>query len=315
VKQVVGIDLGGTKVAAGVVSEDGHIHRVLREAVILNRGPSGLIEQLARIIRELQRSFPNIQGVGLASAGPLDPATGRLLDPTNLHGKNERWGEVPLSSLLAREVVLPVRLENDAAAAALAEGWKGAGVGVRNFVVMTLGTGLGVGVVANGNLLRSGRGLHPEVGHVYLRAGDISAPCGCGNYGCAEAFLSGVNFTRRVASQWLEPDLTGEQLVRRARAGDQRCEEALAEYADYFSQMITTLVVLFSPEKILISGGFSEATDLFLPMAFDKIRTQLSTRRIGIDLLPEIGLAKLGSETGLLGGAYVALFHESISGC
>ncbi|MBK9039268.1 MAG: ROK family protein [Bdellovibrionales bacterium] len=248
-KQVVGIDLGGTKVAAGVVSEDGHIHRVLREAVILNRGPSGLIEQLARIIRELKRSFPNIQGVGLASAGPLDPATGRLLDPTNLHGKNERWGEVPLSSLLAREVVLPVRLENDAAAAALAEGWKGAGVGVCNFVVMTLGTGLGVGVIANGNLLRSGRGLHPEVGHVYLRAGDISAPCGCGNYGCAEAFLSGVNFTRRVASQWLEPDLTGEQLVRRARAGDQRCEEALAEYANYFSQMITTLSSSFRPRR------------------------------------------------------------------
>lgn len=314
-KQVVGIDLGGTKVAAGVVSEDGHIHRILREGVILNRGPSGLIEQIARIIKELQRSFPKIQGVGLASAGPLDPATGRLLDPTNLHGKNERWGEVPLSSLLAREVVLPVRLENDAAAAALAEGWKGAGVGVRNFVVMTLGTGLGVGVIANGNLLRSGRGLHPEVGHVYLRAGDISAPCGCGNYGCAEAFLSGVNFTRRVASQWLEPNLTGEQIVGRARAGDQRSEEALAEYADYFSQMITTLVVLFSPEKILISGGFSEATDLFLPMALDKMRTQLSTRRIGIDLLPEIGLAKLGLETGLLGGAYVALFHESISGC
>lgn len=314
-KQVVGIDLGGTKVSAGVVSEDGHIHRVLRESVILHRGPSGLIEQLARITNELHMSFPNIQGVGLASAGPLDPANGRLLDPTNLHGKHERWGEVPLSSLLAKEVALPVRLENDAAAAALAEGWKGSGVGVRNFVVMTLGTGLGVGVVANGSLLRSGRGLHPEVGHVYLRAGDISAPCGCGNYGCAEAFLSGVNFTRRLASQWREPDLTGEQLVIRARAGDQRTEEALAEYAHYFSQMITTLVVLFSPEKILISGGFSEATDLFLPMALDKIRIQLSTRRIGIDLLPEIGLAKLGLETGLLGGAYVALFHESISGC
>lgn len=307
-KQVIGIDLGGTKVVVGAVSGRGDLDHVIKEKVILEQGPSGLIAQLARMVLEVRGICPGVTAVGLASAGPLDPLTGRWLDPTNLRAEGSpHWGAIPIGPLLSAQVGLPVHLENDAAAAALAEAWLGAGKDCENFVLMTLGTGLGVGVIANGQLLRSGRGLHPEVGHVYLKAGDPSAPCGCGNFGCAEAFLSGTNFTRRWAQRWHEPSLTGEDLVEGARRGEKKYLEAFREYSALFADMITTLAVLFCPEKILISGGFCEAVDLFLPTSHQLIELQLKSRRQGVDLLPEIEVAQLGSHTGLLGGAYVAL--------
>lgn len=214
---------------------------------------------------------------------------------------------VPLTKPISQEMGIPVGLENDAAAAVLAEHWLGGARGCDNAVMMTLGTGLGVGVIANGELLRSGRGLHPEVGHVFLHQGDQTAPCGCGNYGCAEAYLSGRNFSRRCAQLWGESGLTGEELVRRAQFGDEKALKAFDEYADYFAAMVSSLVVLFSPERILISGGFSESHSLFLDRARTQLEKLLSRRRQGVDLFPEISLSQLGAETGLLGGAYVGL--------
>lgn len=207
---------------------------------------------------------------------------------------------------LSKALSLPVQLENDAAAAVLAEHWLGGARNCQNAVMMTLGTGLGVGVLANGKLLRSGRGLHPEVGHVFLNYGDQTAPCGCGNFGCAEAYLSGTNFSRRCAVLWGESELSGEELVARAK-GEARAVKAFAEYAHSFAAMVTTLVVLFSPEKILISGGFSDSHFLFLDQSQPHIRDLLARRRQGVDLYPEIGLSQLGADTGLLGGAFVAL--------
>src|SRR5690606_33995027 len=118
---------------------------------------------------------------------------GELLNPTNLTTQGQKWGVVPLTKQVGRRLKLKVKLESDAAAAVLAEHWVGAGRRIKNLVVVTLGTGVGLGVMANGEIVRSGRNLHTEGGHIMLHPEDKIYPCGCGNYGCAEAFLSGRN--------------------------------------------------------------------------------------------------------------------------
>lgn len=304
---VIGVDLGGTKLAMGVVDGRGKVVTSVREPVFLSQGPQGLIEQIAKMAQTLIHSHGPVAAVGIASAGPLDPQTGVLLDPTNLHESGSHWGVVPLAAPLSQRLNLPVKVENDAAAAALAEGWVGSAVQCENYVMMTLGTGLGVGVIANGQLVRSGRHLHPEVGHVFLNYDDRTAPCGCGNFGCAEAYLAGRNFALRCGRLWGEESLTGERLVAMARLGERRALDAFGEYARYFAAMVTTLVVQFSPERILIAGGFSEAKDVFLPAAEGILKHLLSRRRQGVDLLPKIQLSGLGPHAGVLGGAWVAL--------
>ncbi|MCC7403504.1 MAG: ROK family protein [Bdellovibrionales bacterium] len=310
--KVIGVDLGGTKLAMGVVTSQGQILDSIREPVQLSQGPQGLISQIAELAEALSKKFGPVEGLGIASAGPLDPRAGVLLDPTNLHEAGQAWGVVPLAEPLKKRLKIAVSIENDAAAAALAEQWLGSNRHCQNSVMMTLGTGLGVGVIANGQLVRSGRHLHPEVGHVFLHYGDSTAPCGCGNFGCAEAYLSGRNFSERCAREWGEKNLTGEELVSRARAGEARALKAFAAYADYFAAMVTILVVQFSPERIVIAGGFSEAKDLFLTQALEKLKTLLSRRRQGVDLFPQIEVSSLGAQAGVLGGAYVAL-HSSLS--
>ncbi len=304
---VIAIDLGGTKVLVGVVDPEGQVKDVQRESIELDHGPVGVLNQLARIILQLKQTHPDVSAVGLASAGPLNPEMGCWLDPTNLRLQGEKhWGEFFIAPLLQEKVNLPVFLENDAAAAARAEQWLGEGKGCAHFVLLTLGTGLGVGVIVNNQLVRSGRGLHPEVGHVFLHAGDKTAPCGCGNFGCAEAYLSGTNFTRRWSYEWREPNLTGEILVHKAKKGEQKYLKAFNDYSERLAQLVSTLVVLYAPEKVILSGGFSSASDLFLPQTREKLHLLLASRRVGIDLMPELLTSSLGGNSGLLGGAHLA---------
>ncbi|MCB0363061.1 MAG: ROK family protein, partial [Bdellovibrionales bacterium] len=122
----------------------------------------------------------------------------------------------------------------------------------------------------------------------------------------------GANFARRWAVKWEDSHLTGERLVEGARSGEKKYREVFHEYSLFFAYMVNALVVLYSPEKIFISGGFSEASDLFLPEAQRQLVELLSSRRKGIDLLPEISTARLGLATGLIGGAFIALRAQRV---
>lgn len=303
-KSVLAFDLGGTKIAAAAVDENGQILREVREKVTFDQGPEGLFEQMARMGQDLCTQYKCTAGA-IASAGPLDPRKGLLLDPTNFKTNGQSWGVVSLVDEVKRRLMLPLYLENDAAAAALAERWKGAGQNSENAVVITLGTGIGVGVIANGQLVRSGRYLHPEGGHIIVESEKKEALCGCGNYGCAEAYLSGTNFAALMGSQWGEK-LTGEEIVARARDGDAKASQAFEDYGRRLAQFMRTLIVLFSPEVIILSGGFSMAADLYLPKASAVLSELMERRRQGVDLLPEIKLSPFRQEAGLLGAAWVA---------
>ncbi|MGE3263188.1 MAG: ROK family protein [Bacteriovoracia bacterium] len=304
--KVIGIDLGGTKVAAGVVDSEGKIFFEQRVSTELGGGWPRLKKQLLTLCRELQKNHSGIKAIGIGSAGPLHAPSGRLLDPTNFG-----WSKpltVAIASQLEQSLNLPVRLENDAAAAVLAERWRG-GAG-DNCVVLTLGTGLGMGVIANGKLVRGGRELHPEGGHILLRPGDTSAPCGCGNLGCAEAYLSGKNFTARVASSLGKPALSTLEILEMAKSGNPEVLVFLKEYSELLAVYLQNLVVLYYPEKVILTGSFANAHPLFLPQAETHLRVLLARRLKTLPLLPKIRISRLGNRAGVLGAAFVALHSK-----
>ncbi len=307
-KKVLAYDLGGTKIAVAVVDERARIIETKRQLVELHGGAKSLVEQFVRLGRPLIEKY-NIKHGAIASAGPLDPVRGLLLNPTNLKTLGQDWGVVPLVRMLERQLKIKLALENDAAAATLAERWIGQSQKLKDSVVVTLGTGLGVGAIANGELVRSGRHLHTEAGHIIIDYADQSWRCGCGNFGCAEAFLSGANFTRHLAKEWSEPHLTGEELVARAQKGDERVLAEFVTYGERLASFICSLVVIFSPEVIVLSGGFSHAANLFLPSCENRLTELLATRRQGCDLMPRILLSKFRDEAGLIGAAFVS-FHR-----
>lgn len=309
-RKVLAYDLGGTKVHVGVVDESGRILAEQRVPVLVEKGKKGVIDQLAQLGKEYLEQYPDIKFVGLASAGPLDPVRGLLLDPTNLSNpanSKKSWGQVPISKILGQKLKRKVILENDAAAAMLAEHWKGKAKGYDNAMILTLGTGLGTGIICNGHLLRSGRSLHPEAGHVIIREGDQTAPCGCGNLGCAEAYLSGRSFTRRNRARFARADFVAKDIAELAEKGDPRALAAFSEYAEYMAVALHNYVVCYSPEIIVFSGSFAEAAHLFTAKTIAQLKILLKRRRVGVDLLPKLAVSSLDNKAGLLGGAFVAL--------
>lgn len=303
-KKILAYDLGGTKICVAVIDERGVILEIKHEPVDLSEGIKSLVNQFARMGKILVKKYKLNRGA-IASAGPLDPARGVLLNATNLKTKGKKWGVVPLVAKLEKKLKIKLKLENDAAAAAFAEYWLGSERKIENILVVTLGTGVGVGVLANGQLVRSGRNLHPEAGHIILDYKDREWLCGCGNYGCAEAFLSGVNFTKQMAKKLDKPGLTGEALVAMADQGDTRVLSEFKVYGERLASFLCSLTVLFCPEKIILSGGFSHASELFLQTCELKLSELLQTRRQGIDLLPQIIISSFQDEAGVLGAAYV----------
>jgi glucokinase len=306
---VLAYDLGGTKVAVGVVDSSGKILAESRVPAVFSEGKKAVLDQLIALGREMIHKFPKVRRIGIASAGPLDPKKGILLDPTNFVSAKEPqgWGKVPLAAILSKALGKPATLENDAAAAMLAEHWKGAAKGFDNAMILTLGTGLGTGLITNGTLLRSGRHLHPEAGHIILKAGDTSAPCGCGNLGCAEAYLSGRSFARRSRLRFADPKLDGLAIEKMARAGDPRAIAAFDEYSQMMAIALHNYVVMFCPEIFVFTGSFANSADLFIEKTKFYLEQLLKRRRTGIDLMPQLAVSKLDNEAGLLGGAYVAL--------
>jgi glucokinase len=302
----IGIDIGGTKIAAGIVSDSGRILSELKEPVVLDQGPKGLIRQLNSIINGLlPLAKSKLCGIGIGSAGPLHAPSGSLLDPTNFGWKA---GKVPIVGPLQKNFRAPISFDNDAAAAALAEQWKGGGGD--DFIVLTLGTGLGVGVMVEGKTLRGSRGLHPEAGHLLLRPGDTSAPCGCGNLGCAEGLLAGSHFVRRT-SQKVGRTLSAPEIVQAAKEGAPWALESFSEYGELLGEYTYNLCMLFYPKQIILAGSFASASSLFIPGAQRKLRSLLKRQNSTLRIMPKLRPSRLANRSGLLGAARLAFLKET----
>ncbi len=270
-KLAIGIDLGGTQLRAALINQSGAILRRMALATAAAAGPTAVTEQLHQVATAVSAGVGPEQliGVGVSSPGPIDTERGIALAIPTLAG----FDGAPFAQMIQERIGLPVWLENDAIAAALGEWRFGAGKGHRNLVYVTVSTGIGGGVVADGQLLHGRRGLAGHIGHMTIvRDG---APCPCGNNGCWEAYASGTAFARRArlraagnASTTLGRDgapIDGRAVFAAAAAGDALAIALVAEQADLLGVGITNLLHLYSPEVIVMGGGVAQSFDALLP--------------------------------------------------
>jgi glucokinase len=302
-QKVLSYDLGGTKLEAGVVNSRGKVLDEIRVPALFHQGKKAVLQQIFDLGKKFLSQHKDIKKIGIASAGPMDVKKGLLLDPTNFASEEGTWGIVPLCKIIKTNLKRPTFLENDAAASILAEHWVGSAKKSKNAMVLTLGTGLGTGIICNGELVRAGRDLHPEAGHMIIHYNDSTAPCGCGNLGCAEAYLSGRNFSRRARTRFGNANLTAKDITDLARKRDPRALAAFEEYAEIMAIAINNYARIYCPEMIIFAGSFANAADLFMPSTQHHLDRLLAREK---SLVPKLTVSKLHNASGLLGGAYVA---------
>lgn len=314
---VVAVDLGGTQIRAAVLDAEG---KVMARVVRLTKAEEGLSPVLGRIreaIHETLAQAPlgKIRAIGVGSPGPLDPFRGIVRSASNLPG----WRDVPLRAILEEEFPLPVHLGNDANVAALAEQIFGGGKGLDNLIYLTISTGIGGGIIADGKLLLGTEGLAAEVGHMVL---EPEGPrCTCGKLGCLQALASGVAIAREAAKvvkggaktligELVEGDaskISAKVVSEAAAKGDEVALKILAQAGFHIGLGIVNLVHLFNPQAVIIGGGVSKAG----PNLFDPIRRTVRERALP-SFQGELTIqpSALGDDVGLLGAAALALMAE-----
>jgi glucokinase len=284
---VVGIDLGGTKIRSVVADTAGTI---LGEDVRPTDGDGGVDIVLGRMVESAQAAVTTsglalsaIVAIGVTAPGTVDFDEGILYQPPNLHGPG--WDSAPLARLLADRLNRPVFLENDANAAAYGEWRHGAGVGLRQMIYLTVSTGIGAGLILNGQLYRGADGAAGELGHMTI---DVNGPPhNCGMVGCLEVLASGTAIARMaheavaagrsemLASLAAETgELTAHEVDRAADAGDPAAQEILARAAGYLGVGLANYINIFNPEAIVVGGGVTRIGRQFLEPAFDLARSR-----------------------------------------
>ena len=261
ISALLGIDIGGSKIALAVADASG---RVLAHARRPTQPSGDAREDLARIVRDARELLASagaaageLAAVGVSAPGPVDPASGSILKPPNLPG----WDVVPIREILAQAFGAPICVENDANAAALAEGRWGAGRGYADFAYLTMSTGVGAGLVLGGRLYAGRRGNAGEVGHLPVEW--EGEPCACGLRGCLEAYVGGAAWTRRLRRIAPEPGrvaalaggrerVTPRELVAAAREGDAFAVGELARWNEYLARGIVALVFVLAPEAVVL---------------------------------------------------------------
>lgn len=296
---VIGVDLGGTNIHAGVVAADGTI----REFIVRSypKGSAELVmNALIDCIRTLKDLHPEVKRAGVVSAGQIDRSRGMLLYPVNIAGLDE----VPLVNILERGTGLSIACENDAVGAALAEGWIGQAAQADTFITVTMGTGIGTGVIIGRQVFRGGMELGCEWGHVAMSM-DGLYPCGCGNRGCIETFCSATALVYQAQAKGMVVD-TALEVCRRTEAGDPIAREVLDDFARFLAVALYNYTILLNPDVIVIGGGLSASAHLFLPQASRHLAAMLKLRPY---MLPRHGIvcSAFPRDAGVLGAAYLCL--------
>jgi glucokinase len=299
---IAAVDIGGTKIAVGMVDDDG---RVLSRTEGPTDADRGYKEALARIEQMLRvasnAAGKKITGIGIGSTGPVNPFTGEF-EEVNFFPS---WrGENPVKDL-AGIFQVTAAMENDADAAALGEAGWGAGRNRKRLLYVTVGTGIGVGVIFDGHLYRGVEGAHPEIGHSLI---DASGPlCSCGFQGCWESLAAGPALVN-----WMESampvnyphrgNLTAKRICELAQDGDELAMQAVRREARYLGLGLANLITLFTPDAIVLGGSVMKSAVLFL----DGIRSTIcrSCRYVPFDKA-ELALASLGEDSNLIGAARV----------
>lgn len=301
---VLGLDIGGTKIAAGIVDGGGQARSFLVESTRAEEGPESGLERLFALGRaavdEAGVDWEEVAAVGIGAGGPLDTARGVLVAPPHLPG----WREVPIVSMAEGAFRKPVVLENDATAAAAGEHRYGAGAGTSHMVYLTISTGVGGGVVIDGRLYRGASGNGGELGHVTVDCD--GRPCrGCGRRGCLEAYVSGTSIAERAREAGMGEVNAGE-VATAARAGDAVACRVWGETADALGCGLTSIVNLFEPQLVVLGGGVVTGVGELL---LGPVRERVRAEAMGpAGRAAEIVAAALGPHVGVVGAAAIA--HE-----
>jgi len=298
----IGIDLGGTNLRTAVVDREGRIIVKRSEPVDVHGGPDVVIARIVQTIDALlaEAHLPrsDIGGVGLGTPGPLNLREGVIIQAANLPG----WKNVPIRDRLRNALQCPVLLENDANAAAYGEFWKGAGRDGSDMVMLTLGTGVGCGVVLDGRLLHGHFDNAAELGHMIVVVDGL--PCACGQRGCLEQYASAAGVARRVmAARGENTVIDSAYVAGLARSGDAVCGRIWGEACLYLAVACVNIQHAYNSAAIVFGGGMSVAGDFLLDGVNDHLRRQ---RWSLADDLPALRLAELGDDAGVIGAAGLA---------
>jgi glucokinase len=292
--RVIGVDVGGTKTLGAVVTSEGTIEERALHATEVSSQDT-LLAGLDAIVEEL-RDGREIAALGFGLPSQIDQPTGRALNSVNIPLENFAFRD-----RMAQRHGLPVAIDNDGNAATIGEWRAGAARGAQNVVMLTLGTGIGGGLILDGRPYRGATGRGAELGHIVVEFD--GPPCGCGGRGHLEAVAAGPA-ADRVARELYGPSADARELVRRAHAGEVAALEALAEIGRRLGAGIASLMNVFEPEVFVVGGGFSAAGDLLFGPAREIVaRDALAPIR---DQAP-IVLAELGQDAGVIGAAMAGL--------
>lgn len=303
---VVAVDIGGTHIRAAVYEPDNIIaldhHRTRSRAT-----EAGVFDRLVQAIAAVWPQGKKVDAIGIASPGPLDPHTGTILATPNI----PEWQNFPLGEKLCERFGVPVFLDNDANMAGLAEWQYGAGQGHQDLVYLTISTGIGGGVISNGQLLQGFRGMGAELGHMIIDSD--GPPCGCGYPGHVESFSSGPAIARYVNEQiglgqksalQADPNLNARDVADAALQGDQLAISAFERAGHYLGIAVANYLAIFDPSILIFGGGVSQVGDLlFKP--FEKSLRKHTFHPHYLDSLV-ITKAALGDDAGLLGALALA---------
>lgn len=315
-KLILGIDLGGTKIGTGIVNIHGKVLTSDYQPTEAIQGQDAVIQRMIdgvyRVLDQAQVNIQDIDSIGIGSPGPLDIPKGLLTEPPNL----PTWHNVPLRQILEDRLGRPTFLENDANAAAIGEYLYGAGQGTRHMVYVTVSTGIGGGLILNGQIYHGVSGGAGEIGHMTVMP--LGPHCGCGNRGCLEALASGTAIAREgqeLVNRGV-PTLIAEivkdapysvsaiNVVQAMQRGDAYANEIISQAMHYLGIGMANLVNLFNPEMIVIGGGLSNLRNDLL----DPVRRAIKLRAYPSSAVQvTVKLARLGAEVGIVGAAGAAL--------
>lgn len=318
-QHVLGIDIGGTTTKMALVRAADEEESVIQQTVIdtlANDGAEQLVKRIAEAAQAMIKKSPEkISGVGVGCPGLIDARKGTVVVCANIPKLNR----FPLRDQLSKALELPVEIQNDANATAVGEFLFGQGRDVANLIVLTLGTGVGGGVIADGHLVSGADNGAAELGHMKVEFGDNAASCGCGKFGCLEAY-GGIAGIQRIAHRQLATgktetaleidQLTTKTITEAASDGDGLALATLFEVGTYLGRGIANLIETFNPEKVILSGGASAAFDFLLPGIKVTIRRHCSfnvTRDRAI-----IERSRIADAVGLLGPAAVFIERRGV---
>ena len=308
-KKVLAIDLGGTNLRMAVVGEDGRIEHRERCSTPQTGGPEAIVSAIANIAKLCTSAVGNNENVSILGAAVpaiLNLTEGKIDIAPNL----PMLDGVAFQTLLQKALGLTIIIENDATAAAIGEHWLGASQGLQNSICVTLGTGVGGGIIVNGQPLRGPDGTAGEIGHICVEPN--GHPCGCGSWGCIEQYASATAIVR-IAKEMIESlgssidtsrPFTARDVYYAAKQGDKAAVGTFRLMAEHLGLALAGLVNALNPEAIVFAGGMSAAWDMFI----DATQAQITKRAFREPALrAKLVRAELGDDAGILGVASLAL--------